>query len=347
LVLLGIQSLVNVFSPIYAFVCRRLGISNQFSIKKSISLENIPVDSVSQNDASGNSSLVLNLDRKIEVSAQSFSRIHTLRSSTVDLKAGHAFVSDYSVIEETSNWPVTDLVKGNIPRPFLIPSEIKTDGLSTYIPSTGFYHWLIEDLPPVIRIVEEYKIRRVEIYDKAPAYLLDFLSRFEIAHRKHPRFSRFDSIVVPERIQNVGNANPDDMKLLRSFFLKNSLLQVKREKLYVSRRLSSRSPKFEKNLEEYLANIGWHIVYLEKLDLFTQVALFKSASAIIGVHGAGLSGMVFCEPDIPVIELFPLERDLKCFENLAKSTGQNFERIPFKADSSEIPEQLKFLIGSF
>jgi len=254
-------------------------------------------------------------------------------------------VSDYSVIEETSNWPVKDLIKGNVPRPFLIPSETKTDGPSTYIPSTGFYHWLIEDLPPIIRVMDEYSIRKVEIYDKAPTYVLDFLSRFEIEHRRHPRFSRFDSIIVPERKQNVGNANPEDMKLLRSFFLNESLLQIKSEKLYVSRRFSSRSPKFEKNLEEYLANIGWNIVYLEKLDLFSQVALFKSASAVIGVHGAGLSGMVFCERDIPVIEIFPLERDLKCFENLAKSIGQNFQRIPFMADSSEIPEQLKYLIG--
>ena len=303
------------------------------------------MNSMSQNDATDNSSLFPYLNQKIVSSSSGFSRMHTLRGSTLDLKAGHAFVSDYSVIEETSNWPVKDLIKGNIPRPFLIPSEIKTDGPSTYIPSTGFYHWLIEDLPPIIRVMEEYSIRKVEIYDKAPTYVLDFLSRFEIEYRRHPRFSRFDSIIVPERKQNVGNANPEDMKLLRSFFLNESLLQIKSEKLYVSRRFSSRSPKFEKNLEEYLANIGWNIVYLEKLDLFSQVALFKSASAVIGVHGAGLSGMVFCERDIPVIEIFPLERDLKCFENLAKSIGQNFERIPFMADSSEIPEQLKYLIG--
>ena len=303
------------------------------------------MNSMSQNDATDNSSLFPYLNQKIVSSSSGFSRMHTLRGSTLDLKAGHAFVSDYSVIEETSNWPVKDLIKGNIPRPFLIPSEIKTDGPSTYIPSTGFYHWLIEDLPPIIRVMEEYSIRKVEIYDKAPTYVLDFLSRFEIEYRRHPRFSRFDSIIVPERKQNVGNANPEDMKLLRSFFLNESLLQIKSGKLYVSRRFSSRSPKFEKNLEEYLANIGWNIVYLEKLDLFSQVALFKSASAVIGVHGAGLSGMVFCERDIPVIEIFPLERDLKCFENLAKSIGQNFERIPFMADSSEIPEQLKYLIG--
>lgn len=341
----GIQSLVNSFSPKYAYISRKLGISNPFSIKKSISLESFLAAHHLQVEESYDSDSTPNLSQITENEASDLGRIQILKNHTIDLKAGHAFTSDYSVIEETSNWPVKDLIKGNIPRPFFIPSEINTDGASTYIPSTGFYHWLIEDLPPVIRILEECKIKRVEIYNKAPAYLLDFLSKFEVEFRMHPRFSRFDSIIARERIHNVGVAKPDDMKVLRKFFFSKSLSQVKTEKIYISRRYSTRSPRFERNLEEYLVNLGWRVVYLEKLRLFSQVALFKSASAVIGVHGAGLSGMVFCEPDTPVIELYPIERDIRCFENLAKSTGQCFQRVPFKGISSEIPDQLKNLIN--
>lgn len=278
-------------------------------------------------------------DPKVSVPAKISNRI-TLENVVIDLKAGHCFDAEYSVIEETSSWPSKDLTKGTIPRPIVTPQIFHLDRFGVALPSNGFYHWLIEDLPLAIEMLEEEKSAKVLIYKNAPKYVMDFLKSFHIDFEKFPRFSKFTQLSLPIRKQVVGEPRISDMSLLRHFFGPKLHKQLMHEKVYISRLKSNRSPIFEKSLQSQLSSQGWTIVYLEELTLVDQFSIFKNASSIAGIHGAGLSGLVFAEPGTTIFEIYPYERDIKCFENLARVTGQRITRIPFASDSIQVPIEI-------
>ena len=51
--------------------------------------------------------------------------------------------------------------------------------------------------------------------------------------------------------------------------------------------------------------LGWRIqkVYMEDLSFCDKIRLFKSSKFILGIHGAGMSYSVFCDPSVKIIEI--------------------------------------------
>lgn len=319
-----VRSLINLFPPIVVRISRTVGIKPFWSVRKTTTLKEMHRRTENP---------------KVSPIEKTPNRI-VLDHVIIDLKAAHCFDANYSVISETSNWPTKELVKGTIPRPIVTPHEYNAGAFTVALSSNGFYHWLIEDLPGVIQMLREEESGRVVIYKNAPKYVLDFLNFFEIEFQEFPRFSRFTQLAIPIGKHEVGEPRRSDMLLLREFFLPKLKIQSVQQKVYISRLNSKRSPNFEGNLQKQLISEGWKIVYLEELDLIDQFSVLKNASAIAGIHGAGLSGLVFAEPGTPIVEMYPYERDIKCYENLAKVTGHRIIRVPFASDAVEIPSQV-------
>ena len=281
---------------------------------------------------------------KVTIPVENSTRV-VFENVVVDLKSGYCFDTEYSVIKETSNWPISELTKRTIPRPITTPLTYDVDKTATVLPSNGFYHWLIEDLPGVIEILEDEDFARVLIYQNAPRFIFDFLKSFQIEFEKYPRFSKFERLTMPIRKDNIGEPSIYDIALLRNFFLPKLSREGAKQNVYISRLNSSRSPSFERKLQSQLTAKGWKIAYLEEMDLITQFNLFQNAKSILGVHGAGLSGFIFSDVETPIFELYAFDRDIKCFENIAKVTGHNFTRIPFESEAREIPANLKSMIN--
>ena len=319
-----IRDLFNLLPPIVVRLCRSIGVNTLWSVRNTTTLKE--------------------LNKSKKNPKQTFlgkgSRHVCLENVVIDLKAGHCFNAEYSVIKETSNWPLADLTKGTIPRPIVAPQAHHFDTFVMALPSNGFYHWLIEDLPCVIEMLLEERISKVLIYKNAPRYVFDFLENFNIEFREFPRFSKFTQLSAPVRNQDVGEPKESDVLLLRNFFLPKIHIEPVKQNVYISRLKSKRSPAFERNLQSHLSVKGWRIVYLEEINLLDQVSIFQNASSIVGIHGAGLSGLVFANRGTPIFELYPIERDIKCFENLASATGLSITRIPFADGSKEVPPSL-------
>jgi len=77
------------------------------------------------------------------------------------------------------------------------------------------------------------------------------------------------------------------------------------QRLLVARKGSSRKFKNLEQVEAALSIYGFKTVYLEGMSSLDQILLFQSAEFIVGVHGAGLANLLFCEPGTKVIELMP------------------------------------------
>jgi hypothetical protein len=321
---MSVTKLLNSLSPIIVGAYRKINLRSRFSVKSTVILME-----------AANQHLI-----KSNLESVKFSEV------LADLKTGHCFTGNYSVITESSSWPSKELTKGNIPRPFIQPKSINIGDKTLLLTSSGFYHWLLEDLPGVIKVINQETNFKIVVYKNPPKYVKDFLEICQIPSMYLDRFSKIQNLYVPIKKQNVGEPSLEDIEILRSFFLKKLSNSGEKKKIYISRANSSRSPKFERELQDALKERGWTILYLEHLSLLNQIETFKDAAIVMGAHGAGLSGMIFTDRGTPIIEMYPKDRDIKCFENIAKVTRQDLRRVCYEPESNEIPSSLMSTIDS-
>lgn len=92
---------------------------------------------------------------------------------------------------------------------------------------------------------------------------------------------------------------------LKELFLKGyDDVELMYERIYLSRRKSSRSSPDEHELVKELTNYGFKEIFLEDYNVSQQANIFNNAKTIIGFHGAGLVNLFFCKPNTTVIEIF-------------------------------------------
>ena len=102
-----------------------------------------------------------------------------------------------------------------------------------------------------------------------------------------------------------------------------------RLRLYVSRgdNTNQRVLVNEFKLLNQLASRGFQSVELSKLSFDEQIDLFACAEAVIGVHGAGLSNLVFAPAGCLVIEIAGQSYCPRMFEEIATHRCHNYSRI--------------------
>ncbi len=241
-----------------------------------------------------------------------------------DVKTGMGFSPNTKIgIKETSSWMLGNLQNTAVPVATRVP---KLQGEYVLLPSNGFYHWLIEDLPTFLPILNSQK--EILVWKDAPKYVFDFLKLSNVRYVPVGRFVEVNSVSVVSKNEDSGWASRQDVEVLRTFFKKYRRTSEKSKKVYISRISSTRSQVWERELQSLLAEDGWSVIELQTLDLEAQINLISTASVLAGIHGAGLSHMVWMNPDSLVIELGG-SGYRSCYTSLAKACGIHHERIQF------------------
>ena len=62
--------------------------------------------------------------------------------------------------------------------------------------------------------------------------------------------------------------------------------------------------------------------------ILNTIQLFNNAKLVIGMHGAGLSNIVFANQDIPVLEFVPAKNFNCCYWHLANVMKQKYIMMP-------------------
>ena len=96
-------------------------------------------------------------------------------------------------------------------------------------------------------------------------------------------------------------------------------------RIYVSRRdARQRRLRNEAEIEALCVARGYVPVTLGDMPLHRQVALFGAARRIVGLHGAALANLLFCQPGAAVLELL-MDRYVNfCFRRLAARAGLRY-----------------------
>jgi hypothetical protein len=103
--------------------------------------------------------------------------------------------------------------------------------------------------------------------------------------------------------------------------------QESQKRIFISRKnASSRQFQDEEALYPALQERGFEILQLEAFSFQEQVSLFQAAEAVVGIHGAGLSWTVFCNPGTKVYEIPYKGR--KHYEDIAKKCNLQYFVYP-------------------
>jgi len=259
--------------------------------------------------------------------------VYEVNEVFLDTKNGLLFSKDRKVIAESTPWPIHYILMSAVPKPprFRVRKIIDTGSPLICLTGNGFYHWLIEDLPPFLFLLQNLNKPKVILWEKAPKHVESILDELKVEVIRTPQFVSIEKFNFISFGNDTSWPHPQDIKSLKDSF-RVKCLPKPEKKIYVSRVNSSRSPIFETSLVNALKNSGWITVELEEFSLKNQIEVFSDASVIAGIHGAGLSSMVWMPEDSSIIELTPIDFN-PIFSRMAKVCNHRYSSITFNEKS--------------
>lgn len=181
-----------------------------------------------------------------------------------------------------------------------------------------------------------------ENYTNYYHFLNDFVGRLALLDRMH--ISRDTPIIVSEELK-TSNLFQQYVKICPIFFKRNWIFQSKTDCYeiqnctYFVQNVNSKYQNFElllnelhneanpaiskkvfivrrgtkgrgltnsTEIEEIARKYDFDIVDTQELTIFDQIRIFTNATHIIGLHGAGLTNMIYCKKkNVKIIEIFP------------------------------------------
>jgi hypothetical protein len=202
--------------------------------------------------------------------------------------------------------------------------------------SSGYYHWMTDDLPRLASLIHMPANTRILIREPMRKYQRESLKLLGLEERVHPVSGRHFTVErfhFSSPVGMTGCTNPFVVSWLREQY--SGYLRPDTglpEKLFVLRRGKTRGLLNQDELAEYLMHRGWVPIDLEECSFERQITLFANASQIIAEHGAALTNLLWCRPGTKVLELCAHNFLNGCYEGIALCTGLDHRFEIFEAD---------------
>lgn len=216
---------------------------------------------------------------------------------------------------------IPDRYKHSIFRQFKLPPVSHVKGtVAALSVSYGdvYYHWML-DLLPRIELLRRNNIDLNQIdkfvvnatttkFQKETLALLGIPETKLISSQNDlPLHIQADRLIVPSLPRERGGSMPKwACDFLKSEFLdRPNANKLQHERIYISRGdAQHRRVINEANLISLLTDFGFKPVTLEAMSIVEQALLFSQAKVIVSPHGAGLTNIVFCNPNTKIVEFF-------------------------------------------
>jgi hypothetical protein len=255
--------------------------------------------------------------------------VYRVSDVILEVKQGLIYTPQGSLIEESTSWDVMRVYNSF---PWNPRRRIQKFHISNAIvlTSNSFYHWLIEDLPLTINLLELYPDSPVLVAADHPPYVTEFLNMIGRQAIKFDDVIMVDSILMVAKGKDCGWPHSEDLKVLKNYlpFTENFQTAIASKRSYISRKNSSRSPSNESEIEKLFESYGFEILILEKMSLVEQIRAITSSTLIAGIHGAGLTNAVWLSKGSRVLDIVNENYWTECFHRLCSLC--EVEYIPFE-----------------
>jgi len=193
--------------------------------------------------------------------------------------------------------------------------------------SEGYFHWFTDALPRLIaseKRVSNHSIVLPICYKKLQ-YVIDSLNILNYNVDFYDSKLLIRNLLLPSHTAESGNYNVEILKTLRNKFkiFDNTLGN---RKIYVSRNKAlKRKISNEEQVLKLLILFEYEIHYFEDYQLIDQIKLLQQAKCLIGLHGAGLTNMLFMPVKSNILELRnKADTHNNCYFSLASDLGMNY-----------------------
>ena len=239
-------------------------------------------------------------------------------------------------VRESISWPFESILSHGLDIPTTSQARTTIAEPSTIFPTTAnYYHWLIEDLPLVLRAHEVDPNTQLVAFEGGITDRHRIVAtQLGLSLKPAPMVAWLDQQLLPGRASDSWFIHPADLRNLHKLGVSLTSNQGKGADnlIYISRRFSRRALPAEGQLENLLAARGFRILHLESMDWREQISAFAGAKVIAGAHGAGLANLVFTPPGATLIELTDGKIYNRCFEWMSHVGGHTY--LPVDAEAN-------------
>ena len=180
----------------------------------------------------------------------------------------------------------------------------------------NYFHWLVDSLSRIFIIERFYPLDSIDCV-LVPPLKYDFhwdslialgFEKSQIIEMSPLDCMKFECLVVSSPPRGRNSAIAPGWMIDRF----NETIGVKAEQVkstagkqvFISRRdAPKRMFENEKEICEFFRNRGFDVVELASLTLYEKIAVFRDAEVIVSQTGAGLTNLMFCQPNVKVLEI--------------------------------------------
>lgn len=198
--------------------------------------------------------------------------------------------------------------------------------------TSGYYHWLIEGVPRILDLIDDgidfdefpLVMPPLELFHRQILEVLGICPDTQVVTLMKGDWCHIDECIfptanfpfgVPELDDPSGGPDGDLLRRIRRRLLDRiSVLSPEdrrtSKRLYISRAQATKrkfTPETEAAVKRILEAEGFQTVYLENLPWVEQALLVAGAEHIVGLHGAGLTNILFGPPRSLIEFQNPLE----------------------------------------
>jgi len=237
-------------------------------------------------------------------------------------------------------------------RPIVLPHAIWITHEWTH----DYFHWLTDALCRLIIVPESFAHAPVllpSFYEQKP-YVTDSLRMLNYKWQFYENKKRLSikTLAMPGHLAMTGNYNEPVLQLLRNRFFEvtsDGSQKNPYRKIYISRvKAGKRYVLNEKEVVSVMKQFEYEIHCLEDYSFKQQIELMQETRILAGLHGGGLTNMLFMPTGGTILELRNnLDSWNNCYFSMASALNQHFyylrDKDPFETGKADVLVDIKEL----
>ncbi|KLT66624.1 DUF563 domain-containing protein [Pedobacter sp. BMA] len=204
--------------------------------------------------------------------------------------------------------------------------------------SENYFHWCCDSLPRLIKILDTLDVKSSTVIIPESfrhLYISDTLALLGFEDIRYIKLNEIifsGKIVIPSYTAPTGYFNPEIIRSLSKKLREKIKDSLHYQKIYVSReKANKRKVQNENELFTCLEANGFKIICFEDHSFLEQLEIMYHCKYLIGIHGAGLTNMLFMHEKGKVLELrIEKETDLNCYFIMASALNHSYYYLSCK-----------------